>query len=70
MQKAEKNHKLELLALLKLFKGNKFLDFSYEEKDGRWALHIHLSNCVIQIIGNRKHLLRDTLYVSPIIDVM
>jgi len=46
------------------------LDFSYEEKDSGWALFIHLSNVVIQINGDKKHPLKDTVYVSPIIDVI
>lgn len=70
MKKVEDKHKQELLTLLKLFRRNMVLDFSYEEKDGRWILFIHLSNGVIQINGDKKHPLRDTVYVSPIIDVI
>jgi len=70
MKKVENKHKQELLILLKLFRKNMLLDFSYEEKDGEWALFIHLSNGVIQINGDKKHALRDTVYVSPIIDVI
>jgi len=70
MKKVEDKHKQELLILLKLFRRNMVLDFSYEEKDGGWILFIHLSNGVIQINGDKKHPLRDTVYVSPIIDVI
>jgi len=46
MKKVENKHKQELLTLLKLFRRNMLLDFSYEEKDSGWALFIHLSNVV------------------------
>ena len=70
MKKVENKHKQELLTLLKLFRRNMLLDFSYEEKDSGWTLFIHLSNGVIQINGDKKHPLKDTVYVSPIIDVI
>ncbi len=71
MKKVESNaHKEELLILLRLFRRDMILNFSYEEKDSGWILFIHLSNGVIQINGNKEHLLGDTVYFSPIIDVI
>jgi len=62
--------KRELLALLKLFKGDKILAFSYEQKDDKWSLFIHLSNGVIHVRGDKKHTLKKTLYVSPIVETV
>lgn len=58
------------MVFLKLFKGDKVLGFSYEEKSGKWVLFIHLSRGVIQISGDKKHGLKDTVYVSPIIETV
>ena len=66
----ENKHENELLAFLKLFKRNEVLGFSYEEKDEKWSLFVHLSGGVIQIRGDRKHKLKDTVYASPIIDLV
>jgi hypothetical protein len=66
----EDRYRSELLAFLKLFKGDKVLGFSYEEKSGKWVLFIHLSRGVIQISGDKKHGLKDTVYVSPIIETV
>jgi hypothetical protein len=66
----EDRYRAELLAFLKLFKGDKVLGFSYEEKSGKWMLFIHLSRGVIQISGDKKHGLKDTVYVSPIIETV
>lgn len=63
-------YRTELFAFLKLFKGDKVLGFSYEEKSGKWVLFIHLSRGVIQISGDKKHGLKDTVYVSPIIETV
>ena len=46
------------------------LAFLYEEKGGKWVLFIHLSHGAIQISGDKKHGLRDTVYVSPIIETV
>lgn len=70
MKEVQNKLKQELLILLRLFRKDMLLDFSYEEKDGAWILFIHLSNGVIQISGDKKHQLRDTVYVSPIIDMI
>ena len=70
MKKVGDRHKQELLTLLKLFKKSMFLDFSYEEEDGRWTLFIHVSSGVIQINGDKRHPLKDTVYLSPIIDIV
>jgi len=66
----EDRYRVELLAFLKLFKRDEILDFSYEEKDDKWTLFIHLSRGVIQISGNKKQELKDTVYVSPIIETI
>ncbi len=66
----EDRYRSELIAFLKLFKRDEILGFSYEEKDNKWMLFIHLSHGVIQISGNRKQKLRKTVYVSPIIDTV
>ena len=58
------------MPLLKLFKRDEILGFSYEEGHEKWMLFIHLSHGVIQISGNRKQKLRRTVYVSPIIDTV
>lgn len=63
-------YRAELLAFLKLFKGDKVLGFSYEQKGDKWILFIHLSRGVIQISGDKKHGLKDTVYVSPIIETI
>jgi len=63
-------YRTELLAFLRLFRGDEVLGFSYEEKGGRWVLCIHLSRSVIQISGDKKHGLKDTVYVSPIIETI
>jgi hypothetical protein len=63
-------YRSELLAFLKLFKGDKVLGFSYEQNGGKWMLLIHLSRGVIQISGDKKHGLKDTVYVSPIIETV
>ena len=63
-------YRKELLAFLKLFKRDEVLGFSYEQNDDKWILFIHLSRGVIQISGNRKHKLRHTVYVSPIIETV
>jgi hypothetical protein len=66
----EDRYRSELLAFLKLFKGDEVLGFSFEEKSGKWVLFIHLSRGVIQISGDKKHGLKDTVYVSPIIETV
>jgi len=66
----EDKYKRELLALLKLFQRDRICGFSYEEKDNKWSLFIHLSSGVIQISGNRKHRLKNTVYASPIIETV
>ena len=70
MSKVKDRYKSELLAILKLFKKNTVLEFSYEEKDGTWNLFIHLSGGVIQIRGSKTHTLKDVVYASPIIDAV
>lgn len=40
-------YRAELLAFLRLFRGDEVLGFSYEEKAGNWVLFIHLSRGVI-----------------------
>ena len=66
----EDRYRTELLAFLKLFKRDEVLGFSYEEKGDKWVLFIHLSRGVIQISGDKKHGLKDTVYVSPIIETV
>ncbi len=66
----EDRYKNELLALLKLFKRDEILGFSYEQKDDKWMLFIHLSLGVIQINGDKKHKLKNTVYASPIIETV
>jgi len=66
----EDKYKRELLTLLKIFNGDEIIAFSYEQKDGLWSLFIHLSNGVIQVRGNKKHTLKRTLYISPIIETI
>jgi len=66
----KEKYKSELLVLLKLFKRGKILGFSYEEKDNKWSLFIHVSGGVIQISGNEKHTLKNTVYASPIIETV
>jgi hypothetical protein len=63
-------YRAELLAFLRLFRGDKVVGFSYEEKGGRWVLFIHFSRCVVQISGDKSHGLKDTVYVSPIIETI
>jgi hypothetical protein len=63
-------YKIELLTFLKLFKRDEILGFSFEEKGDKWTLFIHLSRCVIQISGNKKQKLKDTVYASPIIETL
>lgn len=63
-------YKNELLAFLKLFKRQKILGFLYEEKDDSWNLFIHLSEGVIQISGDKERRLKNTVYVSPIIETV
>jgi hypothetical protein len=70
VNKVKDRYKNEFLAILKLFKKNTVLDFSYEEKDGTWNLFIHLSGGVIQISGGKTHMLKDVVYASPIIDAV
>ena len=70
MKKVKDRYKRELLAILKLFKKNMILDFSYEERDGRWNLFIHLSSGVVQIRGDKTHKLKDVVYASLIIDAV
>ena len=66
----EDTYKDELLTFLKLFKKDKISGLSYEEKDDKWTLFIHLSQAVIQIRGNKRQKLRNTVYVSPIIETI
>jgi len=66
----EDKYKSELLTFLKIFKGDRIIAFSYEQKDDLWSLFIHLSNGVIQVRGNKKHTLERTLYVSPIVETV
>jgi len=66
----EDEYMSELLTLLKIFKGDRILAFSYEQKDDLWSLFIHLSNGVIQVRGNKKRPLGKTLYASPIIETV
>ena len=70
VKKVKNKYKMELLAVLKLFKRNRVLDFSYEEKDSRWNLFVHLSSGVIQISGDKTYTLKDVIYASPIIDTV
>ena len=66
----EDRYRIELLAFLKLFKGDEVLGFSYEEKGDKWMLFIHLSRGVIQISGDKKRELKNTVYFSPIIETV
>ena len=61
-------YKSELLTLLKLFVKDRIVGLSYEEKDGKWGLFIHLSGGVINIVGDKEHKIESTVYVSPIIE--
>jgi len=70
VKKLKDRYKKELLTVLRLFKKNMVLGFSYEERDGRWNLFIHLSSGVIQISGDKTHTLKDVVYASPIIDAI
>lgn len=63
-------YRIELLAFLGLFRGDKILGLSYEEKGDGWVLFIHFSRCVVQISGDKNHRLKDTVYVSPIIETI
>jgi hypothetical protein len=67
----DNRYKDELLALLKLFfKKDRVLGFSYEQKDDEWKLFIHFSRGVVQISGDKKHGIKNTMYVSPIIETI
>jgi len=66
----EDRYKNELLTFLRLFNRNEILGFSYEQKDDKWILFIHLSYGVIQISGDKKHKPKDAVYVSPIIETV
>ena len=70
MEQLGNKYKKELLTLLKLLKGQKILGFFYEEKDNNWSLFIHLPSGVIQIGGNNKRRLKETIYFSPIIETI
>jgi len=61
-------YKSELLTLLKLFVKDRIVGLSYEEKDGKWGLFIHLSGGVINIVGDKEHKIESAVYVSPIIE--
>ena len=70
MGKAEDEYKIELLTFLQVFKRNKVIGYSYEQKKGSWNLFIHLSNGVIQIKGDKKQTLKDAVHASLIIDTI
>jgi len=70
MGTVEDEDKKELLTFLQVFKRKKVLGFSYEQKNSKWSLFIHLSTGVIQISGDKQYTLKDAVYASLIIDTI